>query len=515
MSSQRGAYTALAAALLGWLFDGMEMGIFSMVGRQAVQDLLHTEDPQQVGYWFGVIIASFLVGAATGGVVFGWLGDRIGRVGAMTLSVLTYALFTCFCGFSNNVTTLGILRFLAALGMGGEWALGVALVMEIWPNKSRPFMAGLIGAAANAGYLLVGVIGLLLASMLTGIQSWLLSLNWTPETVEWLTGHQGWRLMMFTGGIPAVLTFLITIFVPESEKWKHEKKQGGTSHWATVDLLGVLVGACGPGLIIWLWAQDANSQIRSSLSDGIWTVVLIAGSIVGLIVAFAGYIYPVRSYLRRWSESDPAAKSEWKPTLRRMMMGAALSGVALLGTWGSMQWAPAWASKMPNPEGLANAKEYTQIWSAIGAIVGTILAALAGDWVGRRITYAAMCVTSIAALLWLYRGLPEYGTAFLVGTFVAGLFSAAFYGWLPLYLPELFRTKVRATGQGFSFNFGRIIAAIGTLQVGNLFAPKVALFGHEFEGGYPFACSFATVIYVVGFFLIWFAPETKGKPLPE
>ena len=93
-------------------------------------------------------------------MLFGWLGDRIGRVRAMSLSVLTYAVFTGLCGLAQTPIQLGILRFIASLGMGGEWALGVALVMEVWPNKSRAFMAGLIGAAANVGYMLVGVIGI-------------------------------------------------------------------------------------------------------------------------------------------------------------------------------------------------------------------------------------------------------------------------------------------------------------------------------------------------------------------
>ena len=129
-------YLALIAALLGWLFDGAEMGVFSMVGRRAMSDLLATTDEGLIGVWFGVVTAGFLVGAATGGVLFGWLGDRIGRVRAMTLSILTYALFTGLCGFATSAWQLGALRFIAALGMGGEWSLGVALVMEIWPNRS-------------------------------------------------------------------------------------------------------------------------------------------------------------------------------------------------------------------------------------------------------------------------------------------------------------------------------------------------------------------------------------------
>src|SRR5262249_52012498 len=126
---------------------------------------------------FGVTIAAFLVGAATGGVLFGWLGDRIGRVRAMTLSVFTYAFFSGLGGLAMAPWQVPVLRFVAALGMGGEWALGVALVMELWPGASRGLLAGLIGAAGNIGYLLIALIGLGLSSYLTPIRDGLLWLG--------------------------------------------------------------------------------------------------------------------------------------------------------------------------------------------------------------------------------------------------------------------------------------------------------------------------------------------------
>ena len=89
--------------------------------------------------------------------------------------------------------------------------------------------------------------------------------------------------------------------------------------------------------------------------------------------------------------------------------------------------------------------------------------------------------------------------------FLAGAFTASFYGWLPLYLPELFSTRVRATGQGFSYNFGRILAAVGTLQTGELTRYY----------GFPKACSAMSLIYLLGMAIIWLAPETRGRPLPE
>ena len=145
-----------------------------------------------------------------------------------------------------------------------------------------------------------------------------------------------------------------------------------------------------------------------------------------------------------------------------MLFGAGLSAVALLGTWGSTQWAPKWVTEKLAPTAL-HAKEWTLIWLSIGAIVGTMLAALAAGRFGRRITYCILCVTSIGGTLLLYQCNHEYNNFFLFSTFIAGTVTASFYGFFPLYLPELLPTAIRATGQGFAYNFGRIIAAVGGL----------------------------------------------------
>ncbi|HTB63449.1 MAG TPA: MFS transporter, partial [Opitutales bacterium] len=119
----------LFSALLGWMFDGLEMGIFPQVARPALQQMhgAGADAEPYVVHWMGIITALFLLGAAAGGLVFGWLGDRIGRVRALSASILTYSLFTGLVYFVRTPEQLGALRFIAALGMGGEWALGVAL----------------------------------------------------------------------------------------------------------------------------------------------------------------------------------------------------------------------------------------------------------------------------------------------------------------------------------------------------------------------------------------------------
>jgi MFS family permease len=491
--SSHGRKLALLAALLGWMFDGMEMGLFPLVGSDALRELLGEAAPQsEVDLWFKIALACFLVGAATGGVVFGWLGDKLGRVRAMTVSVLLYSICSGLSATAQTSEQLVVLRFLGALGMGGEWALGVALVMEIWPNRSRGWLAGWIGAFGNFGYTVCGLIAYGLKQTTPGeLQQPLCMVGLPADWAVSLTTHGNWRLLMLVGAIPAVLTLLIRLFVPESEKWLRQKDAGTVSNWSERDLVGVLLGAAAACGVIVLWGPvSLDPAIR------------IAGSFLGLFVVVLGYLRPVRGYLSR-CDLPPAIKRE---TLLRMLLAAGLSGVPLLGTWAGLMWMYQWVSKLPGGD-LPTAKPILQIASSLGAGLGCVLAAWLCSGLGRRAVYAGLCVLSLISMFCFYRLNTAYGPLFIASSVVLGLVSAAFYGWLPLYLPELFRTPVRATGQGFGFNFGRIIAAAGNLQMSNLLA--------YFDNDYAQACSLVAGVYVVGLILIAFAPETNGQPLPE
>jgi MFS family permease len=517
----RGKWMALLAAFLGWMFDGFEMGMFPLVGPPALAELLQSEmatDPAVKDQWFGVIMAVFLIGAATGGVVFGWLGDRFGRVRAMSLSIFTYAVFTGLCGFATEAWHIAVLRFIASLGMGGEWALGVALVTELWPDRSRALIAGLIGAAANVGFLVVALLSLVLVSFIEATEGWLLSAGMSQQSVDYLLSGDGWRLMMIAGSLPALLVFFIRLFVPESHKWEAERKEGATSHWATRDLLGVVVGAIGAIAVIAVWSPFFKEYFASAGADagGFTFAEFIRSSVtgLGLVIALLGYIYPVLRYLGRAELANRLAAGDRQRYIRRMLLGACLAGVPLLGTWGSLQWAPKWAGAL---ERELPAREYAQIASASGAILATIVAALIAGWWGRRATYAALCVASFVSLVFLYTANDTYGAKLLISIFVAGGITAGFYGWFPLYLPELFPTSIRATAQGFAYNFGRVLSALGTLQTATLiyyFQQGIAKERIELDA-LPKAGATIAVIYLLGVLIIWLGPETKGKPLPE
>jgi MFS family permease len=405
----RAQWMVLLAAFLGWLFDGYEQGLFPLIARPALQSILVAAPGNEglIGKWMGCITACFLVGAALGGLTFGWLGDRIGRVRAMSLSILTYSLLTGLGYFVRTPSELAVVRFASALGMGGQWALGVALVMECWPEKWRPWLAGLMGIGANVGFLLVGVTARL-----------------HPVT------SVSWRWIMLVGALPALLVFFIMFAVPESARW--------------------LAAARGA----------RTNPVREVFSAGLRKTTLLA-------MAFAS--------------------------------------IALIGTWGTVQWLPAWADQLA---GAANpsAKANTQMLSALGAIVGAWSAPLIGARLGRRPAYFLLCFASFVVCAGLFRLVHEFSGIFLAMTFLVGAATASFYGWFPLYFPELFPTRMRATGQGLCYNSGRIFAAVGALTQGQLVA--------HFGGSYARAAAIIALIYLLGMALIWLAPETKGKPLP-
>ncbi|QIF06112.1 MFS transporter [Roseimicrobium sp. ORNL1] len=490
---------ALLAAFLGWMFDGFEMGLFPLIGKPALKDLLagaHTaaELNNLVDNWFTVIIATFLVGAATGGVFFGWLGDRIGRVKAMTFSIFTYAIFTGLCGFATEAWQIALLRFVASLGMGGEWALGVALVNELWTKGSRAWVAGAIGAAANVGYLLVALLSLGMSAFIGTITGWATSLGASQQLNDYLFAHGAWRFLMISGAFPAILIFIIRIFVPESDKWEEEKKSGSTSHWSTADLNGVLLGAAVAMFMIYAWSP-------MGFKPALATII----TVVGFGVVIWGFLLPVRRYLHR-SATAGHMTHETRLTIRKnLLIGATLAGIALLGTWGAAQHAPKWSDSL-NLHGMepVNVRAYTQLATAFGACVLALLTPVVADLLNRRITYLLCCIFAMASSITFFRTNTEINTWFFISAFLMGGLTASFYGFFPLYLPELFPTAVRATGQGFCFNVGRIIAAVGGLQLANL----IGWFGTPVNA-YTILCS----VYIVGMILVWFAPETKGKKL--
>jgi MFS family permease len=197
-----GQWRSGVAAWLGWTFDGLDMHLYTLVAAPFVAQLLgaqSTTDPR-VGHFGSLIQGAFLLGWALGGGFFGRLGDKLGRSRTLSLTVLTYAAFTGLSFFSQTWWHLLIFRFLAALGIGGEWAVGASLLSESWPRQWRPWIAAVLQTGVNVGILVACLANFMLASA-------------QP------------RYLFLVGVIPALLVFWIRRAVPETGEWKAAKSQ--------------------------------------------------------------------------------------------------------------------------------------------------------------------------------------------------------------------------------------------------------------------------------------------------
>jgi len=389
------------------MLSGVQMGLGPLLARPTVRDLLFAGEaklaPEQelvVLHLFAVLVCAFLLGGAFGGLLFGWAGDRYGRVRALAASVACFSAFTALQAFVRTPGELIALRFLASLGVGGTWPNAVALVSEGWPGASRPILAGVMGAGANVGILLVGVSGGLFG-----------------------LGVSTWRLTSLISGVPILLAAVMPLLVPESPRW--------------------LARGDAPAL-------------------------------------------PSESLFR-------------PPLLGRTLMGILLGTIPLVGTWSAGKWIIPWAAAVL---GSTRAGAAAQVWWAAGAVLGS----LAGGWLaaaaGRRVTYFAISLLTLLANLALYRFLSPAGAMFYPAVFGLGLVATVFYGWLPLYLPELFPTKARATGAGVAFNFGRFASAPVVL------AAAWGL-GEATPDVYPRVGEAMAWVYALGMVVILFAPDTS------
>ncbi|HEV3145492.1 MAG TPA: MFS transporter, partial [Gemmataceae bacterium] len=155
------------AAWLGWLFDGLDMHLYVLVAAPFVALLLGvaSEKDPLVGRYSSWIQAAFLIGWAVGGGFFGRIADRLGRSRALMLTIMTYALFTGLSFFAQTWVQLLLFRFLAALGIGGEWAVGASLLSETWPRRWRPWMAAVLQTGVNLGVMIACLAAFLLSDL--------------------------------------------------------------------------------------------------------------------------------------------------------------------------------------------------------------------------------------------------------------------------------------------------------------------------------------------------------------
>lgn len=314
------------AAWLGWLFDGLEMHLYVLVAGPFVAILLgisgrsDPESLQRVGYYGSVIQAAFLIGWALGGGFFGLVADRLGRSRALMLTILTYALFTGLSFFAQQWWHLLIFRFLAALGIGGEWAVGASLLSETWPRRWRPWMAAVLQTGVNLGVILASLTNFLLASC----SVFLLSILPAYIAIDY-----PYRTVFLVGVLPAFLVLWIRWKVPEPEEWQGAKKESPASAPNFADLFRgsvrrttiLTLAVCALSLsghwafLFWYLQQLRNLPSVKSLSP----------DEVGQLVSKMVWLVMVSSIVGNFAAAFLARKLKYRRAIALLCLGYFLS----------------------------------------------------------------------------------------------------------------------------------------------------------------------------------------------
>ena len=481
----------LLVAALGWLFDCLDQQLFILARPAAMRDLIpdgSIADAAELDQWrrtaADIATSIFIAGWATGGLIFGMLGDRIGRAKTMIITILMYSLFTGLSSLSQGVWDFSLYRFLTGLGVGGEFAVGVALVAETMPSKARPYTLGLLQALSAIGNLSAAFINLGLG----------------------LAQEQGmvespWRIMFMIGAVPALLALVIRRRLKEPERWQqasHEgavKQQLGSYRELFGDpllrkhaILGLLLGCSG---IIGLWSvgfytPDLIRYVqRKGVSEQVYTEQLAAANEAGNSER-AGYLQGLLT-----ANETPNQNVEIAP-------GAQTVKDELEGVIGGR---------------LSAFASYTSMAINIGAALGMFGFGALAQRIGRKPTFVLALLAAFFTTVAVFLFLQEFWQIWVMVPLM-GFCQLSLFAGYAIYFPELFPTRLRSTGTSFCYNVGRFAAAFGPLVKSQL----EHVFGN-FVDDPLLRIRYAGVtmcgVFLIGLFVLPFLPETKDAPLPD
>jgi MFS family permease len=428
-----GPWMVLVVASAGWVFDVYEGQLFTIFKTPMFTELAGG-DPRSVEWQGNLGFAVFLLGGAVGGLIFGILGDRFGRVRIMAVTILVYSIFSALTALVRSEIEVQILRFLVALGTGGEWALAAALVAETFPARARARASGIFHASS--------VLGTGLAS-LTGMV---------------LVAPGAWRLGFLIGLAPALLVFWIRFSLREPDKWIAARE-----------------------------SMALASQAGSGSTSGSASFVGPAGQTFGELRELFG-------------------PGPWRS---RALLGLSLATVGLATFWGIFAWSPelvglVLGDGVPKAEQQALGSRAYLLMNLTGGLFGLLAFAPLASWRGRRFAFAVFHVGAAVTAPVTFMGATSFGAALwllpLMAFFVLGMHAG-----YAIYFPELFPTRLRATGSSVCFNVGRVLGAVILLVRGSLGSAL----------GLRWAVVVLSGLFWVGLLILVFAPETRGQDLPE
>ncbi|HEY1083650.1 MAG TPA: MFS transporter [Prosthecobacter sp.] len=429
-------------ASLAWLFDCLDQQLFLLARNSAMKALLPPEmDAIKYG---GYATSIFVAGWATGGLIFGSVGDRIGRAKTLTLTVLIYSVCTGLSAFSKGWVDFAIYRFLTGLGVGGVFGLAVALVADTLPDRARTGALGTLQALSAVGNVTAGLVSMLMGRL---------------EQTKVIEAGVSWKYMFLVGALPAFLCVFIQIRLKEPEKWVKARAAGKAA--------GVKFGSYSALLGDVRWRKNALLGMVLCIAGviGLWGIGFFSPELVGDVMQ--------RSLEK---EGVPAAE-------------------------------------------IAGQKTYwigvNSIVQNIGAFIGMLLFTKFAQSLGRKKAFALAYVAALIATVGYFQFFNGRGDIWMSA--VMGGCQLALFAGFAIYLPELFPTSLRSTGTSFCYNVGRFVAASGPFTLGHLQAAlKAGATTPEAKlEAFRNACSYMSVIFVLGLIALMFLPETKGRAMPE
>ena len=452
---------------------------FPMVVSPDLGEVRILPPPERNHYIGRIATAVFLVGWATGGLLFGILGDKWGRAFTMVLTILIYSVFTGLSALSVSWIDYSAYRFLTGMGVGGEFAAGAALVAEVMPPRARPYALGLLQALSAVG----NIVGSLIARKILPAEN---------AVHEW----EDWRLLYLVGVVPALLIVVIRGRLREPDRWRAVKESAG-------GLIGKELGAFKDLFVHpWLRSTLAGMTFAAAGVLGLWGIGFWTPELIGEIVTaekrsrISTTAFALQDVGAFFGISAITLLSQGAPRGRVRTYGVGLgfalaAAMALIVLGGGTVEHPALTACL----GASLAVSLYFLFALVGCFTGGI---------GRRASFALAFLAAFGAIYavfqhmraeeQIYWAVPVFGFATLLP-----------FGLYAIYFPELYPTRLRTTGTGFCYNVARYLAAGGLFVLADL--GRVFTFRES-------AVVFST-IYIVGLVAIAFAPETKDRPLAE
>ncbi len=441
----------LVVAALGWLFDTMDQQLFVLARTPALTTLLgnqlstdETTRKAELARYGNYSTAIFIVGWATGGLIFGMFGDRWGRARTMMLTILIYSLFTGLSALSWDWWSFAFFRFITGMGVGGEFAAGVSLVAEVMPARARPYALGLLQALSAVGNMMAAAVSFLI-----------------PPQLE-AQGVEGWRWLFLVGIAPALLVVVIRRRLKEPETWQRAKEAAARG--------------------------DQTDEVHKQLGD-------------------------MKEMFR-----DP----RWR---YNTIIGVLLAVTGVLGLWGVGFFTPELVRSNAQAHGLSKGDQdwyasMTSLLQNFGAFFGIYAFGWLTGRIGRRWAFAIALILGWAATTLTF-GFMSRPDQIWFTIPILGFCTLMVFGGYAIYFPELYPTRLRATGTGFCYNVARYLAAALIFAS----APLAGWFGGMnlttlsslggVDSGFRYACVSVAIVFLLGLLILPFAPETKDKPLPE